>query len=93
MLPDVGAGIPRGAVDHGVAFGMNKTRDDLLARRKELIQRLDAIRADLGRGLEADAGEQALQLENLEVLQEIGRLAETELASIDSELAKLPRKS
>jgi RNA polymerase-binding transcription factor DksA len=68
---------------------MNKTRDDLLARREELIKRIDAIRADLGRGLEADAEEQAVQLENFEVLQEIRRLAEAELASIDAELAKL----
>lgn len=69
---------------------MKKTRDDLLARRQELVKRLDAIRADLGRGLDADAEEQALQLENLEVLQEILRLAETELAGIDKELAELP---
>jgi len=71
---------------------MNKTRNDLLARKEELIKRLDAIRADLERGLEADAEEQALQLENLEVLQEISRLAEAELSAINAELAKVPRK-
>ena len=69
---------------------MKKTREELLARRKELIERLGAIRADLGRGLDADSEEQAIQLENLEVLQEIGRLAETELTAIDKELAGLP---
>lgn len=72
---------------------MKKTHEELLARREELIRRLDAIRADLGRGLEADAEEQALQLENLEVLQEINRLAEAELAEIDAKLAGLPRSS
>jgi len=71
---------------------MKKTHDDLLARREELVKRLDAIRADLGRGLDADAEEQALQLENLEVLQEIRRLAEAELAEIDRELGQLPGK-
>lgn len=71
---------------------MEKTREELLQRRDELIQRLNAIRADLGRGLEADAEEQALQLENLEVLQEIQRLAEAELADIDARLARLPGK-
>ena len=71
---------------------MKKTREELLIRREELIKRLDAIRSDLGRGLEADAEEQAIQLENLEVLQEIGRLAETELTTIDSELAGLTGK-
>ena len=72
---------------------MKKTHEELLARREELIKRLDAIRADLGRGLDADAEEQALQLENFEVLQEINRLAETELAAVDAELAELRRKS
>ncbi len=71
---------------------MEKTRDELMARRKELVDRLDAIRADLQRGLDADAEEQALQLENLEVLQEIHRLAETELKAIDEQLARLPKK-
>ena len=70
---------------------MKRTSKDLLARREELVKRLNSIRADLGRGLEADAEEQAIQLENLEVLQEIARLAETELAAIDAELAELPR--
>lgn len=72
---------------------MKKTHEELLARREELIRRLDAVRADLARGLEADAEEQALQLENLEVLQEISRLAETELAAVDAELAELRRNS
>jgi len=71
---------------------MKKTREELLKRREELIERLAAIRADLGRGLDADAEEQAIQLENLEVLQEINRLAETELAAIDTELAGLSGK-
>jgi hypothetical protein len=72
---------------------MNSKRENLLVRREELVKRLDAIRADLGRGLEADAGEQAIQLENLEVLQEIRRLAEAELAEIDASLASLPYQS
>ena len=71
---------------------MENTRDELLSRRKELAERLDAIRADLESGLDADAEEQALQLENLEVLQEIQRLAESELKAIDEELARLPHK-
>lgn len=69
---------------------MEISREELLARKEELTRRLDAIRADLARGLEADAEEQAVQLENLEVLQEIGRLAEAELAAIDAQLARLP---
>ena len=39
---------------------MKSTRESLLARREALVKRLEAIRADLGRGLEADAEEQAM---------------------------------
>ena len=73
-----------------VTTAMNQqTTERLMARRTELQQRLQAIRADLARGLAADSEEQALQLENLEVLQEINRLAEQELAEIESKLAAL----
>ena len=68
---------------------MNKDPDSLAARRDELVARLQAIHRDLGRGLEKDYEEQAIQLENLEVLQEIARVAQTELEAINLELAKL----
>ena len=67
---------------------MNRSRQQLLDRKQELVRRLDAIRTDLGRGLAADSQEQAIQLENLEVLQEIHRLASEELRSIDKELSE-----
>ena len=68
---------------------MTSTREQLLARKTELLKRMDAIRKDLGRGLDADAEEQAIQLENMAVLQEIHRLAEEELRRVDAELAQL----
>ena len=68
---------------------MSQTRQKLLQRKTELQDRLQAIRADLGRGLAADSKEQAIQLENMEVLQEINRLAEVELAQVEKELALL----
>lgn len=58
-------------------------------RRKELLNRLKAIHRDLGRGLEKDYEEQAIQLENLEVLQEIARVAQAELRKVELELAEL----
>ena len=67
---------------------MEQTRQQLLIRKTELEKRLQAIRDDLQRGLAADSEEQAMQLENLEVLQEINRLAELELAEIQQALAK-----
>ena len=68
---------------------METDRQKLLDRREELLNRLAAIRADLASGLDADAEEQAVQLENLEVLSEIRRLAEAELESVEKALAGL----
>ena len=68
---------------------MNKDVKSLIARRDELVARLEAIHRDLGRGLEKDYEEQAIQLENLEVLQEIARVAQSDLEAVRLELAKL----
>lgn len=64
-------------------------RKQLLKRRDELKERLDAIRRDLGGGLDRDLEEQAQQLENQETLMEIARLAEAELADIERKLSEL----
>lgn len=66
---------------------MARTQEQLLARKEELVQRLKAIRNDLAGGLAADSKEQALQLENMEVIQEIHRLADEELRAVERELA------
>ena len=65
---------------------MARTHEQLLSRKEELLQRLKAIRTDLSGGLAADSEEQALQLENMAVLQEIHRLANEELRAIELEL-------
>ena len=59
---------------------MSSDIESLEARRDELKGRIKAIHRDLGKGLEKDYEEQAIQLENLEVLQEIARVAEIETA-------------
>lgn len=61
----------------------------LRQRRDELQQRLDAIKADYQRGLSADSDEQAIELENAEVLAEISRVAATELDRVEQELRQL----
>ena len=68
---------------------MTTNIEQLEARRDELEYRLQAIRADYSRGLDRDSEEQALQLENMEVLQEIGRVAEEELGKINDQLSRL----
>lgn len=65
--------------------------DTLKARQTELEKRLEAIRKDMAGGLDADSEEQAIQLENYEVLREIARLAEQELAGIKKKLSNLDR--
>lgn len=71
---------------------MNATQDkitELQNKRLELIERLEAIEADYRRGLDQDAEEQAIQLENAEVLDGIARAARAELERVEKELAQL----
>jgi hypothetical protein len=68
---------------------MNKTREELVLSRDELLKRLAAIRADFGKGLDADSKEQAIQLENIDVLSEIARITEEELRNINRRLSAL----
>jgi hypothetical protein len=65
---------------------VNQTRETLLRKRSELVSRLAAIRKDLSSGLDADSKEQAIQLENIDVLREIARISEEEIARIDRQL-------
>jgi RNA polymerase-binding transcription factor DksA len=61
----------------------------LLAKRDQLVKRLEAIENDYRQGLDADAEEQAIQLENAEVLEGIARAAREELDRIEKELEEL----
>lgn len=64
---------------------------DLENKRKQLIERLEAIERDYRQGLDQDTEEQAIQLENAEVLEGIARSARDELARLEKELAALRR--
>ena len=55
-------------------------------QRKELVNRIDAIKRDIKQGLDPNLKEQALQLENYEVLQGLLKQAEVELNEIDKKL-------
>ncbi len=63
-------------------------RDELIQRRDELRDRLQAIRRDLRGGLEHDLEDQAQQLENYDALMEIARVAEQELLEVEATLSK-----
>ena len=64
-------------------------KEDLIKKRKELMERVDAIRADFRQGLDADSEERAVQLENRDTLLEIERVALEEIARIDEQLKAL----
>ena len=59
---------------------------ELVQRKKQLQERLERIRQDLASGLDRDSEEQAVQLENRDVLLEIARVTEEELEKVDAEL-------
>jgi DnaK suppressor protein len=71
---------------------MTIRRRQLETRRAELRQRSTSVRADLSRKrepLSADFADQAVQRENDEVLEGIGRSSEQELAQIDRALRRM----
>ena len=61
----------------------------LEARHPELTQRIAAIQRDYATGLSADSEERAQELENAEVLAEISRVANDDLAQVTKELARI----
>ena len=66
---------------------MEKTREELIESRDELMKRLKAIGKDLRGGLDADSKEQAIQLENVQVLHEIARVTQENLQQINKQIA------
>ena len=64
-------------------------KEELLKKRQELVDRVDSIKADYRKGLDADSEERAIQLENRDTLYEIERVCLEEIAKIDEQLKKL----
>lgn len=61
-------------------------REELLAKRDELRERLEQIRQDIRGGVDADAEERVGQIANREVLEGIYRSTEAELARIEEKI-------
>lgn len=70
---------------------VEQTEAQLRRRRDELRERLAAIKRDYGRGLNPDLSEQAIELENAEVLAGIAKAAAEELAEVERRLDALRR--
>lgn len=62
---------------------------ELIKRRDELRGRLVSIEKDYRAGLSADSEEQAIQLENADVLTGIAKATADELARIEARLEEL----
>lgn len=68
---------------------MQARKHELLERAGDLRERLHAINRDFAKGLDSDWEEQATQLENDEVLQEISRVTAEELVKVEQGIVRL----
>ncbi len=67
----------------------NTQKEQLIEKRNELRTRLDSIEKDYRQGLDSNSEEQAVQLENAEVLEAIAKSTSEELQRIEELLANL----
>ncbi len=67
---------------------MSQSNEELLAKKRELEARIEAIKADFARGLDADSEERAQQLENAEVLNALMKQAFDQLQEINRLLSR-----
>ncbi len=65
-----------------------ETEQELLRKKAELRERVDAIKRDFRGGLDRDFEEQAVQLENAEVLNALLAQALDELEEIEQKLRR-----
>ena len=70
-------------------MSVQNSKQNLLEKRTELENRINAIKQDIASGLNPDSSEQAIQLENYEVLFEILKSTEVELDEINRKLYEI----
>ena len=63
-------------------------REQLESKKAELMARLERIKANVRRGVEADSKERATQLEDSEVVDALGNEAREEIAKISAALQR-----
>ena len=74
-------------------FGQYEQLDKLKADRAELEHKILSIEAELKKGLNRDKDEQAIQLENYEVLIEILRVSQSEINEINKKIYQIEKSS
>ncbi len=67
----------------------SRLRRQLEMRKRELLDKLERITANVRRGYEADSKERAKQLEDNEVVDALGNEARAEIAKINATLRRL----
>ena len=70
-------------------FSHYEKMEELQNKKRDLERRISAIKNDFKSGLDPDSEEQAVQLENYEVLLEILRNTEDELDSVNKKIFEL----
>ena len=70
-------------------FSHHEKMDELLDKKQQLERRVRDIEKDIKSGLDPDSEEQAVQLENYEVLLGLLKSAEDELNSINKQIFQL----
>jgi hypothetical protein len=65
-----------------------KTLADLVEQKAQLSERLDRIRKELRSPLDQDSSEQAIDLENRDVLTELERVESQNLARVEIEIQR-----
>ena len=63
-------------------------REQLESKKAELMDRLERIKANVRRGVDADSKERATQLEDSEVVDALGNEAREEIAKISAALQR-----
>jgi predicted nuclease with TOPRIM domain len=66
-----------------------KSKTELIQEREKLREKLTAIEADYRKGLDPDSDDQAIELENADVLEGIAAALADELSEIEKRLAEM----
>ena len=74
-----------------MSIDTTKRLQELIIKRDELLNRVESIKKDFRKGLDKNSSEQAIELENAEVLDEIARVSMEELGRINVAIERLQK--
>ena len=74
-----------------MSIDTTKRLQELIIKRDELLSRVESIKKDFRKGLDKNSSEQAIELENAEVLDEIARVSMEELGKVNVAIERLQK--